>query len=168
MTVAIDDEVESGQEDFGADRLRRHHRIRIEDRDPQNPGKKRARVETQTHLDRYFVRGSIDHYQAEAGRIYYRHAYYAGACPKPVQSGNERVDRGFAAGSPLQGLSARESRDRAIIALGPELVRIAEAVVVDDRSAEAFAIEKKEHPRAGIALLRVALTTLARHYGLIR
>lgn len=155
--------------DFGTDRLRSHHQITVETINEVQVGKSFQRVRvTQTHLDRYEVRGSIDQYQAEAGRIYYRHAYYAGAVPSPAQSGAERVDGNPTTGGLVRGLSAKESRDRAILVLGSELFRIVEAVCVEDRAAEAWAIEKKEHPRAGIAILRIALTTLAKHYGLIR
>lgn len=168
MSVAtVDQDVESGQEDFGAERLSKHHKLRIEERDPQNPGKKRARVETQTHLDRYLKRESITVEQGEAGRIYFLSAYYSGAIPRPAAGNQDRVD-GARFATQEAPVSARQKRTKAIAALGRELFGIAEAVIVDDRAAEAWAIEHGEHPRAGIAVLRVALTTLARHYGLIR
>lgn len=157
--------------------LHRHHVITLPERGFDNADEKPARVETQTHIDRYELRGQLcqgddeqskrtNEAMAEAGRRYYRDAYYGGAVPIGKSCIGERLDR-----SP-ETLSeryegARHRRAKAILALG-EMWTIIEWVCVDDNSPRAWAIKRGEHPAAGIALLRVALRHLAKHYGLIR
>lgn len=145
--------------------LHRHHEITTPERDRDNQHERPARVETQTQLDRYFRRKSISEDMHEAGCRYFADAYYSGAVPHGAGSYGERLDRSAEAFSE-RFVAATQRRRHAIRALGLGLVPIVEFVCVDDHAAEGWAIRRKEHPRAGIALLRLALEVLVKHYGL--
>ena len=143
----------------------RHDEITIPDIDRENQTPRPGRIETQTQIDRYERRKSISEEQAEAGRRYFADAYYAGAVGRTGSCASERVDRSPEAFSERY-VAARQRRAHAIRALGLGLVPIVEFVAVDDHSAEAWAVKRKEHPRFGITLLRLALSVLVKHYGI--
>lgn len=143
----------------------RHDEITIPEIDRENQAPRPGRIETQTQIDRYERRKSIDEAQAEAARRYFADAYYAGAVPSTVACLGERVDRSPEAFSERH-IAARQRRAHAIRALGMGLGGIVEWVCVDDHSAEAWAVKRKEHPRFGITLLRLALSVLVKHYGI--
>lgn len=144
----------------------RHDEITVPSQDRDHQHHRPARVETQTQIDRLERRKSIDANQAEAGRRYFSDAYHAGSVPRATISGSERVDRSTESASD-RVVAATQRRRLAIRALG-ELVGIVEWVCVDDHAPQAWAIRRREHPMAGIAVTRVALTALAKHYGIIR
>ena len=147
-----------------------HDIIFVPERDRDHQQERPARVETQTQIDRLERRKSITEDQAEAGRKYYTDAYYAGVVPRGRVSVGDRVSGSCEDASEEainRHIAVKDRRAKAIRALG-ELVSIAEWVCVDDYPAESWAIRRREHPRAGIAIARVMLTTLAKHYGLTK
>lgn len=145
--------------------LHRHHEISIPEKDRNHTKERPARVVTQTHIDRYERRKSIDEDQAEAGRRYFTDAYYSGHVPMVCSLIGERVDRSVETVSDRY-VAAYQRRKHARIALGEGLTAICDWVCVEDRSAEAWSVSRKEHPRFGITLLRLALTVLVKHYGI--
>lgn len=145
--------------------LHRHHEITTPERDNVNQHDRPARVETQTQLDRYLRRKSISEEMHEAGSRYFADAYYSGAIPHGSSCVGERLDRSAETFSERY-VAATERRRNAIRALGLGLVPITEWVCCDDHAAEGYAIRRREHPRAGIAILRLALEALVKHYGL--
>jgi hypothetical protein len=144
----------------------RHDEITVPQQDRDHQHHRPARVETQTQIDRLERRKSISPEQAEAGRRYFADAYHAGTVPRAAVSGSERVDRSPESVSDCY-VAATQRRRHAIKALG-DLVSVVEWVCVDDLSANTWAMRRGEFPGAGIAVLRIALTTLAKHYGIIR
>lgn len=152
--------------------LLRKHIVTIPERGFDNADLKPARVETQTHIDRYELRGQLDsdpkqnEVLAEAGRRYQRDAYYGGAIPVGKSCIGERLDRSPETLSERYE-AARHRRAKAILALGG-LFPIVEWVCVDDNPPRAWAIRKGEHPSAGMAIFKIGLRTLAIHYGLLR
>ena len=145
--------------------LARHHLVVVPERDREHQVERPARVEDQTQLDRLERRKSISEEMADAGRRYFSDAYYSGTIAKSG-GGLERVDRSPEAFSERY-VAAIQRRRHAIRALG-ELYFVTEWVCVDDHSAQTYAIRRGEHPMAGIELLRVALTQLAKHYGILK
>lgn len=143
----------------------RHDQITTPEKDRDHQHERPARVETQTQIDRYERRKSIDPDQAEAARRYFADAYYGGAVPRLGVVGIERVDKSPEALSERY-VAAVQRRKHAVRALGVGLVSIVEWVAVDDHSAEAWSIKRGEHPRFGITLLRLALGVLVKHYGI--
>lgn len=143
-----------------------HDEISIPERDRDHQNDRPARIETQTQIDRYHRRKSITEDQAEAGRRYFVDAYYSGRIPISHALVGERVDRAVETVSDRY-VAAYQRRKHAMRALGGGLIEIAEWVCCEDMAAESYAIRRREHPRAGIAILRLALETLAQHYGLV-
>lgn len=140
----------------------RHDEITEPPIDRDNPKGRPARVETQTQIDRYERRKSISPEHAEAARVYFRDAYYAGRISPVSSLIGERLDRSAEAFSDRY-VAAYARRGHALRALGP-LSKIADHVIIEDHSAEAYAIKRSEHPRFGIVLLREALEALHKHY----
>lgn len=145
--------------------LHRHHDISIPEKDRNHTEERPARVETQTFIDRYERRKSIDEEQAEAARRYFSDAYFSGRVPMGHSLIGERVDRSIETVSDRY-VAAYQRRKHALRALGEGLTPICDWVCVEDRSAEAWSVSRKEHPRFGITLLRLALTVLVKHYGI--
>lgn len=145
--------------------LHRHHQVTEPPIDRENPNPRPARVETQTQIDRYAKRKSIDENQAEAARIYFRDAYYAGRISPVSSLIGERLDRSAESFSDRY-VAAYARRGNALRALGEGLQPIVDWVVVEDHSAEAWSVKRREHPRFGITLLRLGLDVLVKHYGL--
>lgn len=143
-----------------------HDEITIPQQDRDHQHHRPARVETQTQLDRLERRKSISPELAEAGRRYFQDAYYAGTVPRAATSGSERVDRSPEALSDRY-VAASQRRRHAIKALG-DLVGVVEWVCVDDLSPYSWAMKQGEFPGAGIAVLRIGLLTLAKHYGIVK
>ncbi len=143
-----------------------HDEITIPSQDRDHQHHRPARVETQTQIDRLERRKNITPELAEAGRRYFGDAYYAGTVPRAAASGSERVDRSPESLSERY-VAATQRRRHAIRALG-DLVGVVEWVCVDDLSPYSWALKQGEFPGAGIAVLRIALLTLAKHYGIAR
>jgi hypothetical protein len=143
-----------------------HDEITIPSQDRDHQHHRPARVETQTQIDRLERRKNITPEQAEAGRRYFQDAYYAGTVPRASVSGSERVDRSVETVSDRY-VASTQRRRHAIKALG-DLVPVVEWVCVDDLSPYSWALKQGEFPGAGIAVLRIALLTLAKHYGIVR
>lgn len=61
-------------------------------------------------------------------------------------------------------VSAKRDYERARDALGPRLWPIVWRVVCGDLSVAELALETRQHPSAAMALLKLALETLADHY----
>jgi hypothetical protein len=144
----------------------RHDAITVPERDREHQQDRPARVETQTKIDRYEHSKNITSDQATAARRYFADAYRAGMVPAPSQVRYDRVD-GARAETSDTAASAAGRRDNAIRALGG-LVAIVEFVVIEDLTAGQWAKAHGEHPAAGIAILRLGLTALAKHYGIAK
>lgn len=145
----------------------RHDAITIPERDRENQRERPARVETQTKIDRYENSKNITPEHAAAARRYFEDAYRAGMVPAPSQVRYDRVD-GARSDVSDTAAAAAGRRANAIRALGDALVPITEFVVIEDLPAGQWASAHGEQPAAGIAILRLALTALARHYGIIK
>lgn len=157
----------------------RHDIITIPERDAEHWEERPARIETQTQLDRYERRGLLcpgsdedsrkqNRMLATAGRRYFEQAFKAGRVPsfcKPFAA--ERVDSSLHTEHSDTQLAAMHGRKLAQQALGTGLVPIADWVCINDYGADAWAVKKGQRSTSGITVLRLALTVLANHYGLV-
>ena len=144
-----------------------HDVIDTPERDRDHQEERPSYVQTQTQIDRYERRKSIDEKQAEACRRYYTDAYKAGVVSRASTLSPDRVD-GARGDMSESADAAWGRRTKALAALGTELTSIADHVCIHEGAAEAWAISRREHPRAGIAVFRIAATTLAKHFGIIK
>ena len=144
-----------------------HDEITTPEKDRNHQDERPQRVETQTQIDRLERRKSIEETQAEPARRYFADAYYSGTVPSASRGALDRVD-GTCEAFSERHVAASQRRANAIRALGCDLTQVVEWVCVDDYSPQTWAIKRREHPMAGIAVFRVAMTALAKHYGLVR
>lgn len=155
-----------------------HDIIAIPERDRENQIERPARVETYSQIDRYERRQALcrgvdeqakarNTLLAEAGRRYFEDAYVAGSVPRPKAWVLDRVDNAGSGDFSQRRITAISNRRQALEALGVGLTPIAEWVCVDDLSAESWAMKKGQLASSGITVLRISLTVLAKHYGLL-
>lgn len=148
----------------------RHDRIDIPETDRANPISRPARVETQTILDRYNSRRTLDEDQLAAAYRWHGYAMRSKRFPKATMSWQGPVN---GSGDDLHDaqVSAGIQRDNGITflnSLDTDLTSIVDHVCVHDYAAESWAITHRLHPMKGIKLLRLALDRLCKHYGITR
>lgn len=145
-----------------------HDVIVVPERDREHQHERPARVETQTILDRYRRRKTLDDDQLTAAYRWHSYAMASGRFPKQTMSflgpisgsSSDTLDRQVAAGI---------QRDKAITymaSIDPSYPLLLDYVCVNDLAAEGWAVSRKMHPMRGIKTLRVALDCLAKFFGI--
>jgi hypothetical protein len=148
----------------------RHDIVAVPDINRQNQIPRPARIETQTVLDRYARRKTLDENQIAAGTKYTSHYILSRRHGCKLMSFQGRVSGGKSDASDM-AVAAGIARDKAMAFLdgvGRDFRSITEWVCCDDRAAEAWAVTAGLHPMRGIKTLRQALDALAKHYGIAR
>ena len=146
----------------------RHDAIEVPLVDRTNQIARPARVETQSTLDRYKRRKTLDEDQLAAAMKYHAHFILSRRHGVKSMSFDGRVSGGRSDASDM-ALAAGISRDKAMSfldAVNRDYRSVAEWVCVDDLAAEAWAIRHGLKPWNGIVFLRSALDALATHYGI--
>lgn len=137
-----------------------------------------SRVDTQMMVDRLEVRGLLcpgadetskaqNRIMGMAGRRYYEDAFKSGGTQKVAPFCADRVNASRSDSLSYCKAAAMDARKRAQLALGTELVPIADWVCVNDLPAKAWALKHRKAPRTAMAMLRRALSVLAAHYGFV-
>ena len=151
----------------------RHDAIDVPPVDRVNAVARPARVDTQTMLDRYKSRKTLDEDQLAAGYRWHGYAMRSKRFPKSTMSWSGPINGSNELMADAQ-VSAGIQRDNGIAHLaafpkhGRLMVSIVEHVCVDDGYAEAWSIRNDFHPMKGIKLLRKALDLMAVYYGIRR
>lgn len=145
--------------DLGPPERAQHDQVRTEE--TMTAGVRCGRVMTQTMRDRYWRRGLITERQHVAAERLWSDWYASGRAPTIVASYTERMDRGD--GADDGRLLASDRCRQAIQAVGIYLSPILVHVVCTDGAIEAWSVNRMKQVEA-MALLRVALSTLADHY----
>lgn len=128
-------------------------------------GQFRARVDASTVMDRYLNRGEVTQRQYDSSQKFYRAFYRAGLEPHVTAIYGEWVRGTAGAGENLDVHSHIEFQ-RALRAVGIILSPVLVHVVCIGGSAMDWAVSTMRHPKSGIEILRLALDSLANHYGL--
>jgi len=126
-------------------------------------GVRRARVRSQTMLDRYLQRGQVTHRQFDAGERLYRLWRATGQAPKVTASYGLRVS-GAPEVSDKQA-AIRADVTKALRAMGDRLASILVHVCLCDEAAGDWGERHRGRPGDGIAVLRLALDSLADYWG---
>ena len=129
-------------------------------------GAKRARITTQTLLDRYRQREQITKRQYDAGLELYRIWHKSGRGVKTVNYEAVRVD-GSGSGGETSG-EAFSAYMSALRAIGVDLSSVAQWVAIQGMSAADWAERQSHGPKGGIVALRLALDALGDHFGMAR
>jgi len=129
-------------------------------------GARRARVRSQTMLDRYLQRSQVTWRQFDAGERLYGLWRATGQAPKVTASYAQRVS-----GTP--DMSDRQAAVRADVtkvlnAMGERLASILVHVCFCDEAAGDWGERHRGRPGDGIAVLRLALDSLADYWGVPR
>ena len=148
--------------DFGTNERATHDDIQLEE--TMVAGQVRARVTTQTQIDRYLKRNEISNRQFDAAERFSA-AWFIG-CRGTAVTANYDVRIPAASTSVDDHVSrARWSVEMALTALGPQLNPIIVHTVGLDLPASAWAIKHNHSKRSGLTVLKLALDALADHYG---
>ncbi len=127
-------------------------------------GQRRARVKSQTMLDRYLLRQQIDQRQFDAGERLHRVWRASGSAQTVVASYGLRVRGG---GELTQRQAAlRADVTSALLAVGNRQASILVHVCLCDESAGDWGERHRGRANDGIAVLRLALDSLADHWGM--
>jgi hypothetical protein len=146
-----------------AERTKQNARRRDKASESREPVLERAR--TQPILDRYLAREQIETHQHQAGnRLYEQWMGMGQDHAKAASFEGSMHSIGFDY-TPWQ-LRCYERYVSALAAVGPQLTPVLIAVCLHDESAREWASGYRRSERDGIAILRLALDTLAQHYGI--
>ena len=127
-------------------------------------GVRRARIKTQTMLDRYLIREQIDRRQFDAGERLHRAWRASGSAQTVVASYGLRISGG---GDLTQRQAAiRADVTSALLAVGNRQASILVHVCLCDESAGEWGERHRGKANDGMAVLRLALDSLADHWGL--
>lgn len=146
----------------------RHDVVFVPERDREHQEDRPARIETQTMLDRYRRRKTLEEHQLAAGEKFAEHTARSGRFPKLAMAWAKPVN-GVTKSFHDEQVAAGISRDRAIQHLARSDLSypfVVEHVCVAGLAAESWAIRNNLHPMKGIKTLRLALDSLAKHYGI--
>jgi len=127
-------------------------------------GVKRARVRSQSMLDRYLLRGQISRRQYDAGERLHRAWRASGAAPMVVANYGPRIKGG-------NEMTERQAVQRAdvtaaLVALGTRLASVLIHVCLCDEAAGDWGGHHRGRATDGIPILRLALDSLADHWGM--
>jgi len=150
--------------DMGTAEMHKQQGVRIEQGATKRHG--RARVRTQTLLDRYLRRKQISYRQFRAGRMFYSDWYSAQGPAVVIGSYEPRIDQSQTHGRMFSSVSSDYQFAQATKALGRRLVAIARHVCLFDLPPEEWTRQAGRPINDGMPVLRTALDVLADHYGL--
>ena len=127
-------------------------------------GVKRARVRSQTILDRYLLRGQIARRQYDAGERLHRFWRASGAAPMVVANYGPRIKGG-------NEMTERQAAQRAdvtaaLLAIGTRQASVLIHVCLCDEAAGDWGGHHRGRATDGIPILRLALDSLADHWGM--
>ena len=126
---------------------------------------KRARVASQTKLDRYRIRKCITGRQYDAGNDLYQLWIKCGQAQRVTSSYQPRITDSTKRKTAGQE-SALQAFHDALKAVGPKLSPVLMDVCIADLSAASWAASELGRADDGIVILRLALDALADHFGL--
>ncbi len=155
-----------GASDLGSLSLagRRAHGDVIELEETVQAGVRRARVRTQTMMDRYLYRDQISQRQYDAGMRLYAAWRAAGSAQTVVAHYGLRIKGG---GEMSQRQAAvRADVTAALVAVGTRLASVLVHVCLCDQAAGEWGERQRGKAADGIPVLRLALDSLADHWGL--
>lgn len=123
------------------------------------------RGEIAKHHETAAYRLRRDYWIGEGGRVLGRLVSNYG--PRMPQGGRQSFE------PPYSAAESRKAYDQALASVGPELAQILVHVVIKDEPAASWAEavlggSRSTASAAGLGTLKVALTALSRHYGLVR
>lgn len=151
--------------DHGPPERYRHGDV-IVDSPTETAGVTAKRVMTQRVLDRYRQREQISERQYSAGDKLFGLWYRAGR--SPVVTVNLAAVGGRDQASETKRLEAWDEMNLALRSVGLRLSPVLVDVCLSDQSAGAWARRNGQHPKAGITVLRLALSALGDFFGLAR
>jgi hypothetical protein len=147
--------------DFGTRERGQHDEIQLEE--TMVAGVNRARITTQTQLDRMYKRSEISYRQFDAGERF-ASAWYIGCRGSTVTANYDVRIPSSSLEVEQHVVRARRSVKKALDAVGP-LAAIVVHVAGLDLPASEWAVMHDHDRRAGITVLRMALDALADHLG---
>jgi len=127
-------------------------------------GVKRARVRSQSMLDRYLLRDQITRRQYDAGERLHRLWRAAGAAPLVVANYGPRIKGGGEIGDRQAAL--RADIGKVLTALGSRQASVLMHVCLCDEAAGDWGDRHRGRATDGIPILRLALDGLADHWGM--
>lgn len=164
--------------DTGTPEMKQRQKVLIENRGYSSTGHVTsvgARVESQLPLDRYKNRGELDPSNGwrnimlwEAAERLRRDFDASGLAPKVCGSFEPRVTGGNQTHAADHQMDALKRYKKAMNNVGQTLRPIIFYVTIAGESANDWARRNGMNPDAGIAILRLALSELAHHFGLAK
>ncbi len=166
-------------DDYGTPELHKKHMVVEEVRERLSTGQpvtKGARVMDQLPIDRYYQRHELapkpdDPHGLRNAALYraamkLRDDFYQSGLMARGRTVLERAPSGTTAPdrAMLLHVSSLTAFNKAVTAMSPSLRPILRAVVCYDQTARDWAVENRDNPNGGLAMLRAALTDLARYY----
>lgn len=148
--------------DFGTKERGKHDEMVVEQ--TMLAGVNRARITTQTQLDRMYKRSEISYRQFDAGERF-ASAWYIGCRGTTVTTNYDvRIPSSSSQEVEEHVVRARRTVQRCLDAVGP-LAAVVVHVVGLDLPASEWAVMHDHSKRSGVVVLRIALDTLADQFG---